>query len=258
MISAAFLGSYIWSIGYLVLRIANFDLSPLSFLRVSTHILLTIFIAGVLRHVLAAPLPEEQMAAATLLGLAFVIGLYPNLGINALVDRLPRQLRIKRMPAQASEISRDLPLDLLDGIDSSIKFRLASLEINDVQNLASVNPIFLYVESPYGLFAIFDWMAQAQLLLAVGPERFLALRNISVRDVHGLLGLGDTQEGRRLLSPILIGPGDVPDQVVIAALASVGATLHVLRLQQLQRVISDAIERPAGAPPHPPIAVAAE
>src|SRR4051812_40714530 len=34
-LTLAFLGSYIWSINYLIGRVANFDLSPVSFLRVT-------------------------------------------------------------------------------------------------------------------------------------------------------------------------------------------------------------------------------
>ena len=37
--------------------------------------------------------------------------------------------------------SRSLPLDLIDGIDPSIRFRLNQLEIAEAQNLATANPI---------------------------------------------------------------------------------------------------------------------
>jgi hypothetical protein len=143
VLGAGFVGAYVWSIEYLILRIANFDLSPLSFLRTSSHVLMTVFVAWVLCQVVAAPGIQEKLAIAVILGIAFLSGLYPSLGLNVLVARLPHWLRLKREVPQAADISRSLPLDLIDGIDPSIRFRLNQLEIAEVQNLATANPILL-------------------------------------------------------------------------------------------------------------------
>ena len=190
VLGAGFVGAYIWSIDYLILRIANFDLSPLSFLRTSGHVLMTVFVAWVLCQVVAAPGIQEKLAVAVILGIAFLSGLYPSLGLNVLIDRLPHWLRLKRDVPQAGEISRSFPLDLIDGIDPSIRFRLNQLEIAEVQNLATANPILLYVEAPYGLLEVIDWMAQAQLLAELGPERFLQARSGGIRDMGAFLELG--------------------------------------------------------------------
>ena len=202
VLGAGFVGAYIWSIDYLILRIANFDLSPLSFLRTSGHVLMTVFVAWVLCQVVAAPGIQEKLAVAVILGIAFLSGLYPSLGLNVLIDRLPHWLRLKRDVPQAGEISRSFPLDLIDGIDPSIRFRLNQLEIAEVQNLATANPILLYVEAPYGLLEVIDWMAQAQLLAELGPERFLQARSAGIRDMGAFLELGGSEEGRRLLAPL--------------------------------------------------------
>src|SRR4051794_27062661 len=105
VVGAGFVGAYIWSVNYLILRIANFDLSPLSFLTTSAHILMSVFVAWVLRQVVAAPAPGG-IAVAALLGIAFLSGLFPLLGLNVLIDRLPSWLRVKRDISEASQIGR--------------------------------------------------------------------------------------------------------------------------------------------------------
>jgi hypothetical protein len=98
IISAAFLGGYVYSLQYFVRRISNFDLSPISFLRASAHIILACFTAVMLRHLYAAGFGTAEAPASGnlnwFLALAFVIGFFPTLGIQLLVERFPQlQLR---------------------------------------------------------------------------------------------------------------------------------------------------------------------
>jgi hypothetical protein len=244
VLGAGFIGAYIWSIDYLILRIANFDLSPLSFLRTSAHVLMTVFVAWVLCQVVAAPGIKEKLAVTMILGIAFLSGLYPSLGLNVLIDRLPHWLRLKRDVAEAGDISRSFPLDLIDGIDPAIRFRLNQLEIAEVQNLATANPILLYVEAPYGLLEVIDWMAQAQLLAELGPERFLTARAQGVRDMVAFLELGQSEAGRRLLAPLLLPEADTNDQALQAKFESIAGKLHVQHLHHWWTVISQALNAP--------------
>lgn len=238
VVGAGFVGAYVWSIEYLVLRIANFDLSPLSFLRTSTHMLLTVFVAWALRQVVAAPQVGGSLAVAAVLGIAFLSGLYPSLGVGVLIDRLPSWLRIKREVAEGKKIGRAFPLDLIDGIDSTIKFRLQQLEIADAQNLATANPILLYIESPYGLIEGIDWIAQAQLLTEIGPERFLEARTNGIRDMVAVLDLGESAAGRKLLEPYLAAGGGSSDEVLAAKLDSIRHKLHVRQLKHWWDLLS--------------------
>jgi hypothetical protein len=252
IISAGFLGAYIWSINYLILRVANFDLTPLDFLRVSAHILLTAFIVGVFRHFVGASTGIE-IATATLLVAAFVMGLVPSLGLNTLIDRLPPSFRLKRVVEEANKISREFPLDLIDGIDSGIKFRLANYEINDVQNLATENPISLYVSTPYNFVEILDWIAQAQLMISVGPSKYLELRKSNIRDIFGLLDVGATPQGVQFLKSILLDSG-ATDELMDASLKSIESSLYVQRLIRLREVVASSLEARA----RPALRVAAE
>ena len=251
VLGAGFVGAYIWSIDYLILRIANFDLSPLSFLRTSAHVLMTVFVAWVLCQVVAAPGIQEKLAVAVVLGIAFLSGLYPSLGVNVLIDRLPNWLRLKRDVPQAVDISRSFPLDLIDGIDPSIRFRLNQLEIAEVQNLATANPILLYVEAPYGLLEVIDWMAQAQLLIELGPERFLDARAEGIRDMVAFLELGRSEEGRRALAPLLLSDAEVNDEALQVRFDAIARKLHVQHLHHWWTVISKALNAPAKRAPVP-------
>jgi hypothetical protein len=241
VVGAGFVGAYIWSVNYLILRIANFDLSPLSFLSTSAHILMTVFVAWVLRQVVAAPAPEG-IAVAVLLGIAFLSGLYPLLGLRVLIDRLPSWLRFKRDVKEASEIARSFPLDLIDGIDPSIMFRLTELDFGDVQNLATANPVEVFVETPYSFGQIIDWMAQAQLLAELGPQGFLTARQRGVRDMAAFLDLGRCKAGRTLLRPLLLAADDEPDELVQARYDSVARKLHVKHLERWWEMLSHALD----------------
>jgi hypothetical protein len=255
MICIAFVGAYIWSVVYLLRRIANYDLSPLSFLRVSAQILLACFTVGVLRHVIHALGPASAFAGGTVgldlaggdserlgtvwIGMAFLMGFVPTLGIEYLADYFPK-LRLKRNDPAAAEMSRNLPLDVIDGIDAFIKFRLAEMEIVDCQNLAAANPVLLFVESAYGLFEIVDWAAQAQLVVAVGPAKAKRLRGYAIRTVFDLEFAASDPGWRTRLAPILLeeaAPSADAADAVETVVAAIGTNLHVQRLRQVWNAI---------------------
>lgn len=249
LLATAFSAAYVWSIGYLVLRIANYDLSPLSFLRTSVHILLTCLTAIVLRHAVANGFALEAAGGiGFLIAFSLLQGMFPRLGLNYLIEQMPSRVRLNRPVAKAREIARFYPLDLIDGISSDVKFRLAAFEITDAQNLATYNPIILFLETPYGLYKIMDWVSQAQLLLAAGPERYLKLRALNVHNVLEFLAYGRNEETRKLLKPILIDPPEgveITDEMIKVEFDSVAAALHVQRLEQLYETLS----RSAAEPP---------
>ncbi|MBV9775774.1 MAG: hypothetical protein JO143_01875 [Acetobacteraceae bacterium] len=243
VLGAGFVGAYIWSVNYLVLRIANFDLSPLDFLSTSAHVLITVFAAWVLRQVVAAPGPSGLGVAAVLL-IAFLSGLYPALGVNVLVDRLPGKDWLKRDIKEAPDIKRSFPLDLVDGIDTTVKFRLNGLDIADAQNLATANPVELFVETPYGFAQILDWVAQAQLLTELGPQGFLRARGAGIRDIVCLLDMGKSEAGRTLIRPLL-GADNEADDTLRVRIDSLTNKLYVCHLTRWIKLLTQAIGDPS-------------
>jgi len=267
IVGAAFLGGYLFTLRTLLRAVMNFELSPITWLRAAVHILSGSIVALVLyrtlggtaylSNVLQIASNPDSSPLRLWLAVAFIAGYVPDFGLSTLV----RYLHITYLKNVDEEVMKSvaiIPIEIVDGIDYDVRYRLEETNIVDIQNLATYNPILLFVETPYGLYEAFDWVLQAQLCLAVGPKTFLELKKYKVRTIFDLEKAvnGDGTDGlARMIGALLYADANPQLSKFIAADANaptepdplsvrhavdvMGDNLHTRRLRQIWSVIYD-------------------
>ena len=257
--AAAFLGGYLMTGRMLLRAVQNYELTQLTFLHAVTHLAFGIVTGMMVYHVLSntgiveligTPTGDEVFAAYLLI--AFICGYVPTLGLVMLSQRI-RVRVFKSADNLAMENAKSVPLEVIEGIDYDAAERLKQAGINDVQNLATSNPILLYVETPFGLYCAFDWVLQSQLCLSVGPRCFERLKQYNIRtsiDLERAMLADDAPDEFVLaLGPVLLPAMDAA-KVTIAALKHnvmlMLDDLHIHRLRLLWRHVYAQISRDQG------------
>ena len=151
-----FLGSYAFVTSMLIRRFFQSDLRPSAYATAVYRITLVLLIVTVLHQVLGG---TAAVAYHAELAIAFVVGFFPLVGLQALQRVTSRALR-RFVPPVTSEY----PLDQLDGFNLWYEARLTEEGVEDMQNLTTMNlvDVILHTRVPAG--RLVDWTDQAFLL----------------------------------------------------------------------------------------------
>ena len=151
-----FLGAYAFVTSMLIRRFFQSDLRPSAYATAVYRITLVLLIVTVLHQVLGEAAAVADHAE---LAIAFVIGFFPLVGLQALQRVTSRALR-RFVPPVTSEY----PLDQLDGFNLWYEARLTEEGVEDMQNLTTMNlvDVILHTRVPAG--RLVDWTDQAFLL----------------------------------------------------------------------------------------------
>ena len=129
-IGMAILGSYIWSIQYIVKRAMNLDLVPGAYYTIGTRIILATFVSVILHHYiqsLDATTRKELLDVLPVL--AFLVGFFPQRVLQYLQEKV-------FFFARNDKLAHKMPLEMIEGINLFSRVRLAEVGIDNAQNLA--------------------------------------------------------------------------------------------------------------------------
>src|SRR6266705_3198577 len=152
-----FLGAYAFVTSMLIRRFFQSDLRPSAYATAVYRIALVLLIVTVLHQVLGGTV---AVAGRAELAVAFVVGFFPLVGLQALQRVTSRALRRFVPP-----VTSDYPLDQLDGFNLWYEARLTEEGVEDMQNLTTMNlvDVILHTRVPAG--RLVDWIDQAFLLI---------------------------------------------------------------------------------------------
>lgn len=157
----AFMGAYAFIIQMLIRRYFQSDLKPSAYISATVRVFTVLILVVVLHQVWNGDLP-----AGTETAVAFVVGFFPLVGLQALQKVAALALRVA-----VPSLRTDYPLSDLDGLNVWYEARLLEEGVEDMQNLVTANLVDVILHTRVPLGRLVDWVDQAQLYLHLEPVK---------------------------------------------------------------------------------------
>ena len=238
-----FLGAYAFILQDLTRRYFRDDLKTGAYIAATIRV---IFVVLILVAIDRLPWWDEGGAAGseTMADVknitAFVIGMFPQAGLQALHAAVAKPLR-RWLPSIAS----DYPLSAVEGLNVWQEARFAEEGIEEMQHLVSADLVELLLRSRTTVSKLIDWIDQATLALRLpggqeGKEVRDQLRRLGVRTATDLERLwaspvrADPALATRLGAAMEVDPAQAP-AVVGSLLESFKGEVNMLHVRAFRR-----------------------
>lgn len=180
MMQAAFLGAFLWSLQHLLRRAQARDIGPTTIYRICLYMLFGMVLSIFVNHAVhsgASGVGQLGVMTQSLPVLGFFTGYFSIEMFETITEWALRKKKAIRNDVQPPSLT------VIEGISYDTAVRLRELWVDDAYALANVNPVEIYLKTPFGLEQCIDWVAQAQLLLVAKGETFTFLRSHGVRTI---------------------------------------------------------------------------
>jgi hypothetical protein len=231
----AFLGAYFYILQMLVRRYFQNDLKATAYLSATMRIIIVTLLVWTLD-----PLLQNEISQPYRSAVAFVIGVFPTVGWQAIT-----QLAVRRpLRVIVPTLHSDYPLSQLDGLNIWYESRLLEESVEDMQNLATADLVSVMLNTRIPVERLVDWVDQSLLFLHVpGEQDRIKLRRYGIRTATDLIdalelphGSGGARRTPKNLDRLLNRSVDGSDDGQPSVLRTILATLA--RERNLQHVIS--------------------
>jgi hypothetical protein len=235
-IQFGFLGAYWFILQDLIRRYFRDDLKTGAYISASARIVL---VTATVFTVSLVPVGSVQQQKV----LAFVIGVFPQLGIQVL-----KALVAKPFGRLIPAVSTEHPLSDLGGLTVWDEARLLEEGIEDMQNLVNANLVDLLLRSRVPVNRLVDWIDQACLYLRVPKVKEVdgvelrpraELRELGIRTATGLErawhALGGDEAFQRCLAGALGVPVQDATSTVRSILTTFGGEVLLFHVREFRR-----------------------
>jgi hypothetical protein len=174
MFAYAFVGAYVFNLQTFVRRFFQGDLKASAYAGGLVRIITALAVVGVLYW-----LPEPDLQGRSGAVVAFVVGIFPLVGIQVLTRAASVLLR-----TVVPTLRSNYPLSDLDGLNIWYETRMLEEGIEDMQNLTTMSlvDVMLHTRVPVG--RLVDWVDQAYLYMNLSRTPRAMERNRAARNAR--------------------------------------------------------------------------